>query len=183
MDNALWKLTGFILAAVLMLWIPLVSMLERQDDIALSIVESEVTRFVDTARDMGKITPRLYNDFLARLEATGSRYDVRIRHQRSEIIPVYDTASGSLGFTGAWSDSRVTEGESLILSILYPDDRSIKLDDARRVYRMRSGDLLFLEVSNKGHTMAATLSMLFFKAADVPDIFVRAGGMVRNEAD
>jgi len=56
-------------------------------------------------------------------------------------------------------------------------------DKARR-YDMKAGDLLFVEVRNRGKTMATALrDMLLLSDTRTPTIFVRAGGLVRNEAD
>ena len=48
---------------------------------------------------------------------------------------------------------------------------------------MAMGDLLFVEVKNRGKTMATAIrDVMMFSSSDFPAIFVKSGGMVRNEA-
>jgi hypothetical protein len=183
MDDALWKLAGFLLAAILVFMVPTMAMLERQDDVTQSLVQAETNRFADTARDMGAISPQLYERFSDRLSATGLHYDIRIRHQKRSWIPVYATTTSGLSFTGDYGQSRITDGEQSVLGILYPSSAA-GVDDVSRQYRMHAGDLLFVEVESRGETMAGSLRrMLFFRPSSGMGIFARAGGMVRNEAD
>lgn len=183
MDNPLWKITGFLLAAVLLLMVPLMNTLERQDNIAYTVVFSETNRFVDAARDTGYITPAMYQEFTGSLGATGNTYAIAIRHVRSEINPVYRQNGAVLEFTGEYTISRITVGERNILSVLFPTNTSLGVHDRARRYDMKAGDLLFIEVRNQGKTMAVAIrDMVLFQDTRSPSLFVRAGGMVRNEA-
>lgn len=184
MEDALWKLLGFLLAAVLVVVVPTMSLLERQDDITLSLVQAESARFADAARDMGMVSPEMYERFEQRLLATGMRYDVRLRHERHAWQPVYDTTATGLVFTGAFERSSITEGEHGILSVLYPEVPASDTQDANsRHYGMHVGDQFFVEVSSRGDTMATSWRRMFFsRNSETVGIFARAGGMVRNEA-
>ncbi len=183
MDDALWKLAGFLLAAILLFTVPTMALLERQDDVTRSLVQAEASRFADTARDMGSISPRLYDQFTERLSATGLRYDIKIRHQKRSWIPVYATTGSGLLFTGTYDQSRVTDSEQSVLGVLYPSSPASE-EEASRQYRMHAGDLLFVEVESRGETMAGAFHrMLFFGSSPGSGILARAGGMVRNEAD
>ena len=184
MEDALWKLFGLLLAAILVVVVPTMSLLERQDDITLALVQAETARFADSARDMGMISPEMYERFEQRLQATGMRYDVRLRHERHAWQPVYETTAAGLVFTGTFERSSVTEGELGILSVLFPPlAGSAGQDPAARQYGMHVGDQFFVEVSSRGDTMASAWRKLFFsREAAVVGIFARAGGMVRNEA-
>ncbi len=183
MDDALWKLAGFLLAAVLLFLVPTMALLERQDDVTRALVQAEANRFVDTARDMGAISPRLYARFADRLAMTGLRYDIRIRHEKRAWTPEYVEGAGGLSFTGEYGQSRVTEGEQNVLATLFPQG-SAAIDDPSRQYGMHAGDLLFVEVESRGDTMAGALrKMIFSRKSAGMGILARAGGMVRNEAD
>lgn len=183
MEDALWKLLGFLLAAILLVAVPTMSLAERQDDITLSVVQAEANRFADTARDMGMISPRMYDRFVERLQATGLRYDIRLRHDRHAWQPVYQTTNTGLDFTGEYERSSVTEGESTILGVLYPDDMA-GMEESSRFYRMHVGDQLQVEVRSRGDTLAASWRRMFFSSDNSGmEILARAGGMVRNETD
>jgi len=183
-DSSLWKVLGFIIAAVLLFLVPLMNILERQDNIAYTVVFSEANRFVDAARDTGYITPNMYLEFRDTLNATGNSYKISIRHVKSVVNPVYKNNGTMLDFTGEYTISRYTVGESEILATLFPSNSTAGVHDKTRQYTMKAGDMLFVEVRNEGKTMAAALrDMVMFTDTQTPGIFVRAGGMVRNEAD
>lgn len=185
MEDALWKILGFLLAVVLVVVIPMMSLLERQDDVTLVIAQAEATRFADTARDMGTITPAMYERFVERLHATGMRYDIRLRHERHSWQPVYETTATGLVFTGEFTRSSLTEGESVILSALFPETEpaSATTEATNPCYDMHVGDQFYVEVCSRGETAAASWRRMFLSqnAAGV-GILARAGGMVRNEA-
>ncbi|MGI6085575.1 MAG: hypothetical protein ACOYIF_09040 [Acetivibrionales bacterium] len=182
MDKTFWKILAFMLCAVLMFLFPLMTVLDRQDDVAYNIVLTECNRFVDACRDTGYITPAMYSEFINRIESTGNIYSIKMSHIKRSVIPVYEQESGALTFTGEYEITHVNYGEYEILGVLYPDNSTLsQLDKARR-YNMSMGDLFFVEVKNTGKTMATALrDMMLFRDTQNPDIFVRSGGMVRNE--
>jgi len=183
MDGALWKVLAFLLCAVLMFLFPLMAVLDRQDDITYNIVLAECNRFVDTCRDTGYITPDMYQEFTERVNSTGNTYTIRLSHIKRSVTPVYKQINGSLSFTGEYEIIHVNYGEQDILSVLYPHNATVSVHDKSRRYNMSIGDLLFVEVQNKGKTMATAIrDMILFRDTDYPAIFVRTGGMVRNEA-
>lgn len=183
MDSPLWKILGFLLAAVLLFLVPVMSILERQDDVAFTVVFTETNRFADSARDTGYITPTMYTDFTNRLNATGNTFDVSLRHVKSVINPVYRQNGLNLEFTGEYEINRISVSETDILSTLFPTNGSSDVFDKARRYDMKAGDLLFVEVKNRGKTMATALrDMMLFSDAQTPTLLVRAGGLVRNEA-
>jgi len=183
MDGAFWKVLAFLLCAVLMFLFPLMTVLDRQDDIAYNIVLTECNRFVDACRDTGYITPGMYSEFEDRINSTGNTYTIKLSHIKRSVTPVYKQINGNLSFTGEYEVTHVNYGEQDILGVLYPDNTTLPVHDKSRRYDMSMGDLLFVEVQNKGKTMATAIrDMILFRDTDYPAIFVRAGGMVRNEA-
>jgi len=183
MDSPIWKILGFFLAAVLLFLVPVMNMLERQESAAYTVVLTETNRFVDAARDAGYITPNMYSEFVGRLGATGCTFDIRIEHVKSTIYPVYRQNGQVLEFTGEYEISRIVQDHDAILSVLFPDDPSLGVFDRERRYDMKAGDLLFVEVRNRGKTMVTALrDMILLSDTRHPTLFVRAGGLVRNEA-
>lgn len=183
MENTLWKILAFFLCAILLFLAPLMNILERQDDIAYNVVLTECNRFVDSCRDLGYITPDMYTELTERLRSTGNIYDIRLTHISRTVNPVYKESGGSLVFTGEYEVNHIAYGESQILSVLFPEDSTLPSYHKDRYYQMSMGDLLFIEVKNRGKTMAQALrDMILFTDTRTPGIFVRAGGMVRNEA-
>ncbi|NLW02957.1 MAG: hypothetical protein GX027_06790 [Clostridiaceae bacterium] len=183
MDSPVWKILGFFLAAVLLFLVPVMNMLERQESAAYTTVFTETNRFADSARDTGYITPNMYSEFIRRLNATGCTFDIRIEHAKSTISPVYRQNGQVLEFTGEYEISRVVQDHDAVLSVLFPDDPTLGAFDRARRYDMKAGDLLFVEVKNSGKTMITALrDMILLSDTRHPTLFVRAGGLVRNEA-
>jgi len=182
MDRPLWKILAFLIGAILLFLVPLLNMMERQDDIAYNIVLAECNRFVDICRDTGFITPNMYTDFVDRINSTGNTYEIRMSHIKRSVYPVYRQSGSTMVFSGEYEVIRVNKGEEEILKTLFPQNSVSALDESRR-YKMSMGDLFFVEVQNKGKTMAVAIrDMMLFTNTKTPCIFVRAGGMVRNEA-
>lgn len=182
MENALWKVLAFLLGALLLFLAPMMSLLERQDDIAYSVVFAECNRFVDACRDTGYISPNMYSEFVDRLSATGNFYDIKIFHIHRSVNPVYKEVGGKLTFTGEYDIVKRGTSQEQILEVLFPQDTTLSALDKKRYYIMSVGDLLFVEVRNTGKTLAASLrDMILFTDSQTPTIFVRTGGMVRNE--
>ncbi len=184
MENTLWKLLAFILCGLLLFLAPIMSLLDRQDDIAYNVVFTECNRFVDACRDTGYITPDMYSEFLSRLSATGNTYQIKLSHIKRAVNPVYMQQGRDLVFSGEYEVTHITASQSEILDVLFPEGSNVSTQDKMRYYTMGMGDLLFVEVQNKGKTMATAIrDMVLFSDTRAPAIFVRAGGMVRNEAD
>ncbi len=182
MDKPMWKILAFMLCAVLFFLFPLMTILDRQDDVAYNIVLTECNRFVDACRDTGYITPDMYSEFINRIGATGNTYNVRLSHIKRSVNPVYNQIGGGLTFSDEYEITHINHGEYDILNVLYPKNTSVSVNDKTRRYDMGMGDLFFVEVKNNGKTMATAIrDMMFFKDTDSPAIFVRSGGMVRNE--
>ncbi len=183
MDKTFWKILAFMLCAVLLFLFPLMTMLDRQDDIAYNIVLTESNRFVDACRDTGYITPGMYSEFTNRIESTGNTYSIKLSHIKRSVSPVYNQVSGVLTFADEYEITHINRSEYMILKVLYPNNPTASEHDKSRRYDMGMGDLFFVEVENKGKTMATAIrDMILFRDTHNPGIFVRSGGMVRNEA-
>ena len=82
MEDSLIVIFSIIIAVILMFLFPIMDTWERQDDISYMAVYSTVVEFVDSARNLGYITPEMYTQFLQNMGATGNRYDVTIEHRK-----------------------------------------------------------------------------------------------------
>jgi len=181
MENSWWKVFALLLCALLLFLAPLLNILERQDDIAYNVVLAECNRFVDACRDTGYITPNMYREFVDRINSTGNTYEIRLIHIDRAVVPVYIQTGGELTFTGEYEVTHITIDENVILDTLFPEGNAS--DDETNRYELKMGDFLFVEVKNRGKTMTTAIrDMILFSDTRTPSIFVRAGGMVRNEA-
>ena len=187
MENALWKLLGFLIAAVLLFLAPLVNLAQRQEDMLYTVILSETNAFADSVRDTGYLTPSMVEALQETLSATGQLYSVRLKHVKSLIEPVmvqsFSGGTMALTPTGAYQVSHYELSEEAIFETLFPPGSTLSPLHPLRRYNLASGDLFFVEVQNRGSTLASTLrNMLLTTRKQYPTLFVRSGGMVRNEA-
>ncbi len=63
MSDTLITIIAIFLAAILMFIFPLMSISERNDDIAQSVVQTATSEFVDTVSTVGAIKPSDYEAF------------------------------------------------------------------------------------------------------------------------
>ena len=78
MSDTLITFIAIVLAAIMMFMFPLLSVSERNDDIAQLSVQTATTKFVDNSRAIGKITMENYSELVSTISATGNSYDIEI---------------------------------------------------------------------------------------------------------
>ena len=78
MSETLITIIAIFLAAVLMFVFPLMSVSERNDDIAQLSVQTLTQGFVDDVQKTGAITDHKYSSFVQSLGATGNTFDVDV---------------------------------------------------------------------------------------------------------
>ena len=76
MGDTLITVIAIFLAATLMFVFPLVSVSDRNDDIAQLTVQTETVEFVDNIRATGKLTQANYDAYVQKISATGNVYDI-----------------------------------------------------------------------------------------------------------
>jgi hypothetical protein len=120
-------------------------------------VYATVVEFVDSVRNLGKITPDMYSQFMQSLNATGNRYEVTMEHR----IRLYDI--------NAYKNVYTTQIESAL--------------DNNDIYdHMRAGDYFYVSVQNITATPATVIKRVMY-GNNVTDlvIMVPYGGMVQND--
>ena len=78
MSDTLITIIAIFLAAVLMFVFPLMSVSERNDDIAELSIQSATTDFVNKVKTSGVITQENYSNYKQSLNATGNTFDVEV---------------------------------------------------------------------------------------------------------
>lgn len=156
MEDSLIVIFSMILAVILMFVFPIMDTWERQDDISYMSVYATVVEFVDSVRNLGKITPDMYSQFMQSLNATGNRYEVTMEHR----IRLYDI--------NAYKNVYTTQIESAL--------------DNNDIYdHMRAGDYFYVSVKNTNKTQSTLIKeVLYASQQETFKIGVPYGGMVRN---
>lgn len=170
-ENALWKILALIISVLLLFIIPLQNMFQRQDDISYTIVYTESNKFIDTARDIGYFNEEMYLNFINKLKSTGNIYNITLEHYYKRYIPIYDS-----------TDTIYLNKYTISYEGIYTDDI---LEDLKNegIYKMKSGDLIYINVTNTSKTKASKLrDIIYNNSLKHPSIYVRGGGMVKDEA-
>ncbi|HAA25091.1 MAG TPA: hypothetical protein DCE11_03075 [Ruminiclostridium sp.] len=181
MDDIFSKITALLLAVVLLYIFPVESMLTRQDEITKVFVFNETARFVDSARNLGYITPLMYTQFLRALSSTGNEYEVFMEHRHLSIDPVYIDPVDNTSFQHDFNTNEKAYYTEEIIACLFPP-AAVPAKD--RYYYMSKGDYFSVYVYNKNKTAAAKVQqMLIMAELPAKRIIVNYGGMVRDETD
>jgi hypothetical protein len=180
--NALSKITAFLIFIGLVFFMPLLHTFENHDALAKLTAQNAVTKFVDSVRNKGFITPQMYKEFTTELESTNYVFDVKLTHEQKVYNPVYTDPADSNTFTGEYKVVYDDYYTQQIMNTLFPDN-SLPLEDESREYKLKVGDYFKVEVFNKNRTNA-TILRDFFSFGDANQdvvIFIPYGGMVNNE--
>lgn len=167
MEQALWKILGFILAVILIFVAPTITVYDRMDAISYNVVMNEVSRFSEGVRDTGIVSENAYNNLLNTLGRTGVTYQVEMEHFEKTYLPDV-TPMGDPTAEVAYIPYTTTDIEAAFIT--------------EGQYEMTMGDLFYIHVENTSPTKGQTIrQVLLGSGAKYPVIVVRNGGMIRHE--
>ena len=184
------KVVAIIISATLLFLVPVKDMFEHKDDVSYVIVFNATTKLVDVVRENGYVTPRMYNEFLWALGSTGNVYDIEMTHLHKTYMPDYGDDADADGDGTAFERNDFQNRAIADYYGYYNDDILDKLndtdnnavDDEDYYYNMSYGDYFSIEVKNTNRTASdIIMDMLTGGRNQFPRIFVKYGGMVRNE--
>ncbi len=158
MEDSLSIIFAFIIAIILMFFVPLLDTWELQDNLSYVLTYAAVTDFVDTVRNTGYISQSAYDAFLLELGATGNTYDVTMEHREfNEDIDAYlNTYTNEI----------------------------VKTIDNDKIYKLDKYDYFYVTVKNTNLTQATVLTNFFASDADTNfKIGVAYGGVVWSVRD
>lgn len=173
MSDSLMVVIGIFLAVILMFIFPLMSISDRNDDISQTVVQTEVSEFVDKISVAGKIKASDYEAFVSAINAAnGAPYDVEVevQHLDDNISSKVSTVSSSL------------IGENVRYSTFTTEVLDEMYDDENNEYKLKKGDNIIITVKNTSQTMAQVLRGAFYKITgqDSTQIAASASSMVIN---
>lgn len=152
MGDTLITIVAIFLAAILMFIFPLMSISDRNDDVAQLSVQTKTVEFVDNIRSTGKITQDNYDAFIQTLAATGNSYDVEMEVKVLDENPGKKTAQTSTDKIG--ENIYYSEYTSQILEKMNASSsKSVKL---------KEGDLVSVSVKNTNTTISQMLKNFFY---------------------
>ena len=175
MGDSLTTIVAIFLAAILMFVFPLMSISERNDDIAQLAVQTATVDFVDDIRATGKITEDNYNAFLGKLQATGNSYTV------TKEVKVLDENPGKKT-TWAATDKI---GENIYYSVYDSQIDSVLFAEngnKNGTYPLKEGDIVSVTVKNTNTTISQLLRNFFYTISgnDTYQVAAQHSGMVMS---
>lgn len=170
MGETLTVVIVIFLAATLMFIFPMMSLAERNDDVAQIEIQSIIEDFVNKVKNVGKITDTDYDQLVADLYSTGNTYDISMELKVLDENPTKKN-TGLMG-----EETKI--GENVYYSI-YTTQILDELE-ANNVKYMKKGDLLTVSASNSNSTIAQGFKNFFYGLAgtNTYKITGSASGMV-----
>lgn len=155
MDNTLMTIIGIFLTAVLMFVVPLMSISERNDDIAQSVVQTATSEFVSTISNAGVIRKSDYEAYIQKIASTGNTFDVEIevQHLDENFGKKNTTTSGDL----IGENQRYSTFTTEILDTMYEEKGNTQN------YVLKKGDNVIVTAKNNNKTIAQTLRTFMYK--------------------
>lgn len=169
MSDTLITVVAIVLVAGLIFFVPLVTMADRFDTTSQSEVEAIVSDFVEEVRTTGKITETKYSQFLENLNALGYTFDVEMEVKNK------DENQGKK--TSQTSNDKF--GENVYYSE-YTSQIEKELEK-NGVKKLKTGDIVLVEVRNKNLTLSQQLKNWAYKIVgnDTATIIASKAGMVQ----
>ncbi len=180
MSNVLSLITAAIVACMLLFIYPVSKSYEQQDQVSYSVAYKSVTKFADSVRSKGYITPEMYTDFMRELDLTGNLYKVELQHDQKLYYPIYTDPADPSSFQMDFEVHYQSNYSDHIMDVLFPKDL---VSAAERKYYLKQYDYFLVTIHNTNVTKG-TLVRQFLNMSpggDETRIYIPYGGMVLNE--
>lgn len=174
MDNVIGKVFSMGMVVLLLFIYPLMQMLDHQDASTRVFVLTETTKLVDSVRNIGRLTPQMYETYLNKISATGLVYEISLEHLHRQYDPIYIDPLDEASFQNDYRVNFRNFYTEDILDGIYPDGL------ATGEYAFDQRDYFSVRLVNKTATLGTKMKKLFF-GGSLPDetIFIQYGGMIK----
>lgn len=156
MEDTTTSVIAIILAAILMLLVPLVIIADRNDDLAVLSVQTLTAEFVDEIIKTGKLTEEEYQRFINSLSTTGNTYEINIE------IKILDdnTAKRQTMLTGS-----VGENSYYSIYTTQIEDKLFSNENNKEII-LKEGDIVSVEARNNSKTLSQSLKNIYYAIKD-----------------
>lgn len=141
-------------SVMLMFVFPLMTMADRNDDIAQALVEAATAEFAENVRTTGVLTLEDYDAFVQEIAATGNAYEIEMEADLSDANPNIKTTQVTT----------TKKGEYLYYIIYTVQMEDILNTDGALIFK--EGDIFSVSVKNKSTTFAQKLESFFYQIAN-----------------
>lgn len=150
MSETLVTVIAIFLAATLMFVFPMMSLSERNDDIAQLSVQTATSEFVDNVRTSGVVSQKQYSNYLQTLNATGNSFDVEV-----ELKILDENLSSKVG-----QASSTKIGENVYYSVYTSQIEEVL--NSKEKYLLKEGDIISVTAKNTNTTISEMLRNFFY---------------------
>ena len=154
MNDTLVTIIAIFIAAILMFVFPLMTIADRNDDIAQQAVQQRTVEFVDKARNVGAITQADLTEYKEKIASLGHTFKTDL-----EVKKLDD----NVGKKTTWTTSTVV-GENVYYSV-YTDTIEAQVYGASGKYPAKEGDIICVTSVNDDVTIAQSLRNTFYAIA------------------
>ena len=151
MNDTLGTIIVIFVAAILMFIFPLMTIADRNDDIASQAVQAKTVEFVDQERKVGAITQADLTEYKDSIAALGHTFQTDI-----EVKAIDD----NVGKKTTWTTSTVV-GENVYVSV-YTGEIEDQVYGASGKYTLKEGDILSVTSVNTDTTIGQSLRNVFY---------------------
>lgn len=163
MNETISIVISAILVTLLIVLLPLVNILERQDNIAYNVVLTLTTNFIDDVRSKGFIDKELYYKYIEKIANTGNIYDISIEAHKKILFASDD------------SNSKFEED-----TIIYnKHDVEKKLNDDG-IYEFEIGDEFYIKIVNTNIPSSSIIYRFLAKTNEYKVININYGGVINK---
>lgn len=156
MEDTTVSIIGIIIASILMFIVPLVTIADRNDDIAQLTVNTLTAEFVDNVIKLGKITAQDYQNYILRLGTTRNTYEIDIELKILDENPskrVTD-ANGTVIGENAYYSLYTTQVEDEL-------QKSEQMTGIGQII-LKEGDVISVTTKNSSKTLSQTLKSIYY---------------------
>ena len=178
MQNSTSTIIALFVATILLFIVPLMTLTDRNDNVAEENVKLIVEEFVKEVQNTGKLTRSMYQDFQNDLDSTGNTYDIEIEIQYLDENPGEKTVQAN--YTKIGDNLYYSEYTTQVLKKIgiKVDNDSVNEDDKSII--LKEGDFIYVGVKNDNSTAAQTLKSSFLGFSNAGEYVISAdsSGMI-----
>lgn len=178
MEDFIGKIVVVILGIMMLFYLPILVMTQKQDMAVQAYVDDHVQEFVDKTIETGYISTQNYLDMMNALDNTGILYQISVIYSKRKVYPVYDETTGAA--TGDYEVLYTDYFRDEIEAVILPETENAYT--ANKKYEMDQGDHFQVVVQNESPTMGSRLLQLLTTRDNQKTIISSYGGYVGNYA-
>ena len=172
---------AIIFAVLLLVILPLVSVLDRQDSMAYNVALKLTTEFVDSVRNKGFIDRDSYNAYITKLGTTGVLYDIKMEAYKKKAIISEDKTNEEeenveykkVGFV----DNNIDILNKINDNTKEKDENS---NETKNVYLLSVEDEFYISIYNKSVSSASLIYRFISGTTDTRIIDIKYGGVINK---